>query len=145
MTEPGQTDEPTRDSTGGGAGRGPGGRRPGGGPGRAEGGREPDYRMSLAAERTYLAYLRTGLALTAAGVAVAGALPHAGAAGLRRALGLALVLTGAAVFATARPRWAAVVRAMERGEPLPRSRVVAALGFVLVLAAVAAGLVVLLA
>lgn len=106
---------------------------------------QPDYRMSLAAERTYLAYLRTGLALTAAGVAVAGALPHAGAEGLRRALGLALVLTGAAVFATARPRWAAVVRAMERGEPLPRSRVVAALGFVLVLAAVAAGLVVLLA
>ena len=40
---------------------------------------EPDYRMSLAAERTYLAYLRTGLALTAAGVAVAGAFPQAGA------------------------------------------------------------------
>ncbi|MDT4977714.1 MAG: hypothetical protein QOG98_3472, partial [Pseudonocardiales bacterium] len=40
--------------------------------------REPDYRMSLAAERTYLAYLRTGLALLAAGVAVVGALPDAG-------------------------------------------------------------------
>src|SRR3954447_5563590 len=121
MTEPGQTDEPTRDSTGGGAGRGPGGRRPGGGPGRAEGGREPDYRMSLAAERTYLAYLRTGLALTAAGVAVAAALPHAHVVGLRRALGVGLILAGAAVFVTSRPRWAAIVRAMERNEPLPRS------------------------
>ena len=36
---------------------------------------EPDYRTSLAAERTYLAYVRTALALLAAGVAVAGALP----------------------------------------------------------------------
>jgi len=44
---------------------------------------EPDYRMSLAAERTYLAYVRTALALLAAGVAVAGALPDAGHEGLR--------------------------------------------------------------
>lgn len=37
-----------------------------------------DYRMSLAAERTYLAYPRTGLALTAAGVAVAERSPRPG-------------------------------------------------------------------
>ena len=37
--------------------------------------REPDYRMTLAAERTYLAYARTALAFMAGGVAVAGALP----------------------------------------------------------------------
>lgn len=106
---------------------------------------QPDYRMSMAAERTYLAYLRTGLALTAAGVAVAGALPHAGAEGLRRALGLALVFVGAVVFATARPRWSAMVRAMEGGKPLPPSRLGPALGMILVLAAVVAGVVVVLA
>lgn len=108
------------------------------------GDQEPDYRMSLALERTYLAYLRTGLALLAAGVAVAGALPDAGAPGLRRALGLALVLVGGTVLAAARPRWAAVDRAMRRGEPLPSSRVVRSLGWMLVVAAVAAGVVVLL-
>lgn len=106
---------------------------------------EPDYRMSLAAERTYLAYLRTGLALTAAGVAVAGALPNAGAEDLRRGLGVVLVLIGGAVFAAARFRWAAVTRAMQRGEPLPPPRVGLALSVVLVLAAAVAVAVAILA
>jgi putative membrane protein len=105
---------------------------------------EPDYRMSLALERTYLAYLRTGLALLAAGVAVAGALPDAGAEELRRGLGVALVLVGGTVLAAARPRWVAVDRAMRQGEPLPLSQVTRWLGWMLVAAAVAAGVVVLL-
>jgi putative membrane protein len=104
-----------------------------------------DYRMSLAAERTYLAYVRTGLTLTAAGVAVAGALPSAGAEGLRRGLGVGLVLVGAAVFAFARQRWVAVSHAMQRGEPLPPSRLGAALTIALLAAAAAAAVVVLLA
>lgn len=108
-----------------------------------DGDREPDYRMSLAAERTFLAYLRTGLALLAAGVAVVGALPDAGAQVLRRCVGLVLVVVGGTVLAVARPRWVAVDRAMRRGEPLPSSFVMRSLGFVLVLAAVAAGVVVL--
>lgn len=99
--------------------------------------------MSLAIERTYLAYLRTGLALLAAGVAVAAALPDAGAPELRRGLGLALVLVGGAVLAAAKPRWTAVDRAMRLGEPLPVSRVARSLGWLLVVAAVAAGVVVL--
>jgi putative membrane protein len=106
---------------------------------------QPDYRMSLAAERTYLAYVRTGLALTAAGVAVAGALPHAGAETLRRVLGIALVVIGGAVFASARPRWAAVTQAMQRGEPLPPPRLGLGLSVVLVFAAAAAVAVAILA
>ena len=39
---------------------------------------EPDYRMSLAAERTCLTDVLTALALMAAEVAVVGALPDAG-------------------------------------------------------------------
>lgn len=100
--------------------------------------------MSLAVERTYLAYLRTGLALLAAGVAVAGAFPAAAAPGLRKALGLALVLVGGTVLASARPHWVAIDRAMRAGEPLPLSLVTRYLGWVLVAAAVAAGVVVLL-
>jgi putative membrane protein len=107
--------------------------------------REPDYRMSLAAERTYLAYLRTGLALTAAGVAVAGALPDAGAETLRRGLGIALVLVAAAVFGYARLRFAAITRAMRRDQPLPALRFSVAFSFALVAMAGAAVVVVLLA
>lgn len=114
-------------------------------PVRANCGPDPDYRMSLAAERTYLAYLRTGLALTAAGVGLSAALPQAGGETLRRALGFALVVIGAAVFASARPRWAAVVRAMEHEEALPRSRFASLLGLVLAAVALAAAVVAILA
>jgi putative membrane protein len=100
--------------------------------------------MSLAAERTYLAYLRTGLALTASGVAVAGALPHAGAEGFRRVLGLVLVLIGAGVFGMARVRWTRVTRAMQRGAPLPPTPLLFTIAVLLVLVALAAGVVVLL-
>ena len=103
--------------------------------------RPVDYRMTLAAERTYLAYLRTGLALTAAGVAVAGALPSAGAVDFRRALGVGIVLLGAAVFVVARTRWTAVVRAMEHGQPLPRARHLALLTWALLFMALAAAVV----
>lgn len=99
--------------------------------------------MSLAAERTYLAYVRTALAMLAAGVAVVGALPGAGYDELRRALGVVVVLLGSAVLVTARMRWHAIDAAMRHGDPLPRSRtslvigigmmLVAALAFVLVL------------
>ena len=81
-----------------------------------------DYRVSLAAERTYLAYVRTALALLAAGVAVVGALPDAGHQGLRRLIGVLLVLVGLVVAGTARLRWRDVDAAMRRGDPLPHAR-----------------------
>jgi putative membrane protein len=96
---------------------------------------EPDYRASMAAERTYLAYLRTGLALLVAGVAVVGALPHAGADVLRRVLGVGLIVLGSIVLASARPRWLAIDRAMRRRQPLPGSPIVGTFGYVLVGAA----------
>jgi putative membrane protein len=105
---------------------------------------EPDYRMSLAAERTYLAYVRTALALLAAGVAVAGALPDVGHETLRRVMAVVLVLAGLLVAAIAHPRWRAVDTAIRSGAPLPHVRtplavsaavvVVALLALVLVLA-----------
>jgi putative membrane protein len=98
--------------------------------------------MSLAAERTYLAYLRTGLAMTAAGVGVAGAFPHAGAQGLRRAIGLVLVLVGAAILFLARWRWIAVEQAMRRGEPLPSSGIIRSVSWLLVGVAIAAAVLV---
>jgi putative membrane protein len=99
---------------------------------------EPDYRMSLAAERTYLAYVRTALALLAGGVAVVGALPHAGHEGLRRVIGVLLVLVGLILAVAARMRWREVDAAMRQGDPLPRSRAITPVTVGVVLAAVLA-------
>jgi putative membrane protein len=77
--------------------------------------------MTLAAERTYLAYLRTGLALLAAGVAVATALPGAGSPRLRVGLGSLLVVLGLCVTLGAHARFRQVDRALRAGDPLPRS------------------------
>ncbi|MEU1287729.1 DUF202 domain-containing protein [Kitasatospora sp. NPDC005856] len=75
-------------------------------------GEEPDYRFSLANERTFLAWFRTGLALMAASLAVAQfAAPHArGTTGA--VLGAVLAAVGALLCTTAYFRWRAVQRAM---------------------------------
>ncbi|WP_110182289.1 YidH family protein [Nocardioides solisilvae] len=81
-------------------------------------GEEPDYRFSFANERTFLAWVRTSLALLAAGVAldvvdlsVPDTAQHV----------LALVLVAAALVAAlaAWLRWASAERAMRSREPLP--------------------------
>lgn len=95
---------------------------------------EPDYRMSLAAERTFLAYVRTALALLAGGVASVGALPSAGQLSLRRTLGAVLVLLGLFVAVQSRRRWVAVDRAMRAGAPLPDGRISVPVTFAMVLA-----------
>jgi putative membrane protein len=95
-------------------------------------GDEPDYRFSLANERTMLAYLRTALALMAAGIALLhlfdDPLDHAG--------GTALVVAGILVAATSYHRWRAVEAALRRAEPLPLSRVPAAVAVVLTICAI---------
>lgn len=81
-------------------------------------GDEPDPRFSLANERTFLAWVRTALALLAAGVAVeALALPIQEA--LRQAAALLFVVLGLLGAAQAWLGWARVERAMRRGRPLP--------------------------
>jgi putative membrane protein len=86
---------------------------------RAEG-TEPDPRFSLANERTFLAYLRTALALLAAGAGVLKVEVFAARAA-NLALGLGLVLLGAAVSGMSYRRWRAVEVAMRRQQPLPYS------------------------
>jgi putative membrane protein len=95
-----------------------------------------DYRMIFAAERTYLAYLRTSLALLAAGIAVVGALPHAGHEDVRRVMGAALVFAGLVTVVGARNRWKRVEAVMRTGGTLPRS----AVDLVAVVAVIGAGL-----
>lgn len=81
-------------------------------------GQEPDPRFTLANERTFLAWVRTALAMLAGGVALhALGLPDTMWA--RDALAITLVLLGALVTALAMVRWARVERAMRTHSPLP--------------------------
>lgn len=102
-------------------------------------GEEPDPRFTLANERTYLAWIRTALALIAGGVALeALGLPLQPA--LRLAGSSVLVILGAAVPLLAWWTWGTVERAMRDGTPLPSSRVSLPVGIGVTLVAVLVGL-----
>ena len=82
-------------------------------------GEEPDYRFTLANERTFLAWIRTALALVAGGLGAVSLLPDVSGSEL---LGLVLLVMSFVTAATAYGRWALNERAMRLGEPLPASR-----------------------
>ncbi|WP_410659709.1 YidH family protein [Amycolatopsis sp. lyj-112] len=84
-----------------------------------DGGAEPDYRFTLANERTFLAWLRTALGLLAGGVAVHQLMPDPST--LSTVLAGLCVVLAAVVAATAYPRWRQVQAAMRSGQPLPKS------------------------
>lgn len=97
-------------------------------------GTTPDYRFSLANERTFLAWIRTALALVGGGLAVAQVLPGGA---LRTVLAIALLGLGAAVSVRAINHWARTERAIRLGQDLPASRFPALLAAVIALGAVA--------
>jgi putative membrane protein len=82
-------------------------------------GEDPDYRFTLANERTFLAWVRTALALAAGGLATVAVLEDFPG---EDALGLILLLLGFVTAAAAYRRWALNERAMRLDEPLPHSR-----------------------
>jgi putative membrane protein len=93
-------------------------------------GETPDYRFSLANERTFLAWIRTGLALIAGGLACAQFLPPLPIEHLREAIAIALLILGAVVALRAVDHWARTERAMRTGSELPASRFPAVLAIV---------------
>jgi putative membrane protein len=88
--------------------------------------RHPDYRFTLANERTLLAWLRTGLALVAGGVAVATYAPDLGVRWGSAVAAVALVVLGLATGLAGYGRWRANEAAIRAGAPLPVSRLVPA-------------------
>jgi putative membrane protein len=81
---------------------------------------EPDYRFTLANERTFLAWQRTALGLLAAAVAVVQLVPELSIAGARHVLGIFLALLAILTAGMGILRWRQVDRAMRRDLPLPR-------------------------
>ena len=84
-----------------------------------DGGREPDPRFTLANERTFLAWIRTSLALTAGGIAVEAFTGYVFDPLTRLVLGSVLLGLAALLAITAGFRWIRVERAMRHGRPLP--------------------------
>jgi len=82
------------------------------------GGREPDYRFTLANERTFLAWIRTSLALLAGGIALH-ALSESLTETTRTVLAVAAVGLSLALTVSSYVRWRQVQEAMRRGVPLP--------------------------
>ena len=98
-------------------------------------GAEPDARFSLANERTFLAWVRTSLALLASGVALeALAVPVEPWA--RSAAALVLVALGALAPVQAWVGWARAERALRLGRPLPAPLLAGPLGLGLLVAGV---------
>lgn len=91
------------------------------------GGTEPDPRFSLANERTFLAWIRTSLALLAGGVGLEAFAPPVFPTGVRKALAVGLILLALLLAANSCLRWIRLERAMRTRQPLPLTAVALAL------------------
>lgn len=83
------------------------------------GGEEPDPRFTLANERTFLAWIRTSLALLAGGIAIEAFTGDLFLEPLRKGLAILLLLLGMLLSSGAAVRWLRVERSMRNKAPLP--------------------------
>lgn len=82
-------------------------------------GTDPDYRFTLANERTFLAWLRTGLALLAGAVALSSLVPDFGPRTVRIAITVLLLVLALTVTVGAYLRWDRAERALRENRSLP--------------------------
>ncbi|GIH04593.1 membrane protein [Rhizocola hellebori] len=101
-------------------------------------GSTPDYRFSLANERTFLAWIRTGLALIAAGLGVAQFLSPLPIPHLREILAILPIAVGAGCALRGIDHWIRCEVAMRTDRPLPPSRFPALLALVVAVSALLA-------
>jgi len=99
-------------------------------------GQDPDPRFTLANERTFLAWIRTSLALLAGGIAVEAFTQDIFDETARKVLGTTLLVLGGILAASAAGRWLRVEAAMRQKRSLPLPVWVPLIAFVCALAAV---------
>ncbi|WMY72527.1 DUF202 domain-containing protein [Buttiauxella selenatireducens] len=85
-------------------------------------GKSPDYRFTLANERTFLAWIRTALAFMAAAIGIDQLAPEMAPEIFRAGLVILLGLTAAGLSCYAWRRWVANERAMRQDADLPFPR-----------------------
>lgn len=83
------------------------------------GGSEPDPRFTLANERTFLAWIRTALALLAGAIAVEAFTLELFIPEIRKTLSISLLALAMLISASASVRWLNVERALRHRTPLP--------------------------
>ncbi len=108
-------------------------------------GSTPDYRFSLANERTFLAWLRTSLALIAGALAIDQLAPDIAPAPIRITLCVILAVLGAGLAALAYRRWGRMEAAMRHGRELPFSGVMLVMAIGVAAAALVFAVLILLA
>lgn len=99
-----------------------------------------DYRFILANERTFLAWLRTGLALVAGGVALDQFVAVASGSEFVEWLSIATIGLGAVVGVVGIVRWRQVDDVMHQGGEMRRSSVALWLGVAFVAIAILVGI-----
>ena len=102
------------------------------------GGEEPDPRFTLANERTFLAWVRTALALVAGAVAIDAVTASVWPVSVRRGLVVLLLVAGLVLSGGAAVRWLRVERAIRSGRPLPVSLLVPILSLTVLLGTIGA-------
>lgn len=103
-------------------------------------GTDPDYRFTLANERTFLAWVRTGLGLLAGAIALASLVHDFGPRPIRVGMTILLLVLSLTITVGAYVRWDGIERALREQrqlptDPLPRLLV---LGVAIVISAGAA-------
>ena len=96
-------------------------------------GKDPDYRFSLANERTFLAWVRTALAILAGSILLRQFVTEVQPTWLLAGVATSLAAFAAAIGGAAYFRWRENEHAMRLGGSLPRSRLLPVLAAVIVL------------
>lgn len=97
---------------------------------------DPDYLFTLSAERTYLAYVRSALALIAGSLVTLGYLDATDRSLLAHFAGFSLLLLGLVTLVGGHLRFRQVVAAIRAGEPIGHNRLPTILTSLIVVAAI---------
>jgi putative membrane protein len=92
---------------------------------------DPDFRASLANERTALAMIRTALALVATGLAIAALQQYINLNGSLKTIAVIVSAAGALVGIMTVFRWMSIEKAMRLNKPLPAPNILFILALVI--------------